>query len=157
MSASMSRTRDPPNASAYARLHAVVVFPSSGWLLVTATTRGPSDPLVKTSDVRSDRNASPKSWHRLRRGGTLVAHRRHEAQQQPQPARDVVRRLDRVVEVFDAEREAERDQQAARSAVNQSRRAFGKTAPRGFGTVHDRVVRPAVADDAQFLLLLQDD
>jgi hypothetical protein len=61
MSASMSSTREPPSASASARLQAVVVFPSSGWLLVTAITRVDSPPLVKTSDVRSERNASPKS------------------------------------------------------------------------------------------------
>ena len=59
MSASIRSTRDPPNASAIARFAAVVVLPSSGWLLVTAMTRGPSAPLVKTSDVLSDRNASP--------------------------------------------------------------------------------------------------
>ena len=40
---------------------AVVVLPSSGWLLVTAMTRVCSLPLVNTSDVRSERNASPKS------------------------------------------------------------------------------------------------
>ena len=83
MSPSTRSTRDPPSASTIPRLQAVVVLPSSGWLLVTAMTRGPPAPLVKTSDVRSDRNASPKSC------GTglgeerdaLVAHRGHEAQQ----------------------------------------------------------------------------
>ena len=35
----MSSTREPPSASASARLHAVVVLPSSGWLLVTAIIR----------------------------------------------------------------------------------------------------------------------
>ena len=44
-----------------ARLHAVVVLPSSGWLLVTAITRACPAPAVNTSDVRSERNASPKS------------------------------------------------------------------------------------------------
>ena len=34
-----SSTREPPRASASARLHAVVVLPSSGWLLVTAMIR----------------------------------------------------------------------------------------------------------------------
>ena len=57
----MSSTREPPSASASARLHAVVVLPSSGWLLVTAMIRVDSLPLVNTSDVRSERNASPKS------------------------------------------------------------------------------------------------
>ena len=61
MSASISMTRDPPSASATARLQAVVVLPSSGCELVTAIIRLPSVPLVNTSDVRSERNASPKS------------------------------------------------------------------------------------------------
>ena len=110
MSASMSSTRDPPSASAVARLHAVVVLPSSGWLLVTAITRASPAPAVNTSDVRNERNASPKSC------GTgfgqerhaVAANRRHQSEQrQPEPLGDVFGRLDGVVEVFDPEGEAE--------------------------------------------------
>ena len=61
MSASISSTRDPPYASAIAMLQAVVVLPSSGCALVRPMTRVPSLPLLKTSDVRSARNASPNS------------------------------------------------------------------------------------------------
>ena len=39
MSASISSTRAPPTASAIAMFTAVVVLPSSGWELATATTR----------------------------------------------------------------------------------------------------------------------
>ena len=70
---------------------------------------------MKTSDVRSDRNASPKSCgtglgqHRH----ALAADRRHEAEQrQLEPPRDVFRRLDRVVEILDPERQAERHREA---------------------------------------------
>src|SRR5437867_4966377 len=61
MSASMSSTRAPPYASAMAILHAVVVLPSSGWALVTAINFVPSEVYFESSDVRSDRNDSPKS------------------------------------------------------------------------------------------------
>ena len=43
-------------------LHAVVVLPSSGCALVTRMIRASDPPPVNTSDVRSDRKASPKSW-----------------------------------------------------------------------------------------------
>ncbi len=42
MSASMSRTRAPPYASAIAMLQAVVVLPSSGCALVTTIVLAPS-------------------------------------------------------------------------------------------------------------------
>ena len=65
MSASISSTRAPPIARASARLHAVVVLPSSGCALVTITQRVGSGPLLKISDVRSERKASPNSWGTL--------------------------------------------------------------------------------------------
>ena len=82
-----SSTREPPSASAIARLQAVVVLPSSGWLLVTAMMRVDSTPLVKTSDVRSERNASPKSCGTgsVSTGTLVAAHRRHQAEER-QPA-----------------------------------------------------------------------
>ena len=68
MSASTSSTRAPPYASAIARLHAVVVLPSSGWALVTRTTALPLELRVSASDVRSARMASLKSLDPERTG-----------------------------------------------------------------------------------------
>ena len=99
--------------------------------------------------------------HRLReQRDALAAHRRHQAEQrQPQPLRHIVGRLDRVVEVLDAERQAERDEQARHergepvaARVRRERRA--RVLRRDPCTVH--VVRAAVADDPQLLLLLQE-
>ena len=79
----MSSTREPPSASAIARLHAVVVLPSSGWLLVTAITR------VRFAAAREHERRAERAErlaeivrHGLRQQRHAVAaDRRHEAEQ----------------------------------------------------------------------------
>ena len=61
MSASTSNTLAPPYASATARLHAVVVLPSSGCALVTIRTPVPGAEWLNATEVRSDRMDSP-NW-----------------------------------------------------------------------------------------------
>src|SRR4051795_9113313 len=98
--ASMSSTREPPNASASARLHAVVVFPSSGWLLVKAMMGAGGGPLGKTRAWRDGDDARrlcaageyerraerSKRFTEIVRAGlgqygdTLPANRRHHAE-----------------------------------------------------------------------------
>ena len=88
---------------------AVVVLPSSGWALVTThDLRALAAGTATTSDVRSDRNDFAEIVRHVRRGEHRVlvaAHRRHQAEErQLQAPRHVLRRLDRVVHVVEAER-----------------------------------------------------
>ena len=100
---------------------AVVVLPSSGCELVTATTRAPS-PGNCADQRRAQRAVRFAEVVRHRAGNQRVAiagDDGHEAEElQLQPARDVFRRLDGVVEVIDAERHAEAERQAERDRVD---------------------------------------
>ena len=86
----------------------------------------------------------------------VAANRGYQAEErQSEPLRDVLGGLDGVVEVLDAEGQAEGDQQAGHQG--------GEPLPPGVGrerrarhlrvVLHRHVVRAAVADDLQFLLL----
>ena len=49
----------------------------------------------------------------------IAGHDRHEAEEfQLEPPRDVVRRLDRVVEIVDAERDRQAERQAERDRID---------------------------------------
>ena len=160
MSASISSTREPPSASAIARLQAVVVLPSSGWLLVTAIMRVDCAPLVNTSDVRSERNASPKSCGT----GSVSTGTRSPRTAGTRPSSGSFRRRvmsSGVLTVSSRYSMPNARPSAivtpARSAVIQSLRGIGQDRrARHFGPVHHlHVVRAAVGDDRQLLLLLQ--
>ena len=138
MSASISSTRAPPTASAIAMLTAVVVLPSSGCELATATTRAPL-PGNCAGERGADRAIRFAEIVRHRAGNqrmAIAADDRHQAEElQLQAAGDVVRRLDGVVEIVDAERDAEAQRQAERdridpvaAMVGRGRRAGGTSA-----------------------------
>ena len=127
--------------------------PSSSCLRAAASWRRPrrAAPLpgsCAASEVRIERYASPKSC------GTgpgdqrmaIAGDDRHQAEElQLQPARDVVGRLDGVVEIVDAERDAEAERQAERDRIGpvaaMVRRERLRRAPRARSTTRTLLVR----------------
>jgi hypothetical protein len=108
----------------------------------------PSAGYIDMVDVRSDRNASPKSCGTLDEvsSGYLL------------PRTDVLRRLDRVVHVIETERHADRQHEPDRHG-HQPRAASGHRhgSLRHLGAIHDSdVVLAAVARNAKFFLPLQE-
>ena len=137
-----------------------MVLPSSGWLLVTAMTRACPAPAVNTSEVRSDRNASPKSCGTVSdSSGTRLPRIAGTSPSRGRPSRfetsSGVLTVSSRYSIPNASPNA--TSMPAIIAVNHSRRVLGENgAPGSFGAIHHlHVVRAAVADDLQFLLLLQ--
>ena len=126
---------------------AVVVLPSSGCALVTTRILVPS-PLIfrdQRGPQRTERFAEIVRHVRRRQQRMLVAaDRRHQAEErQPQPPGDVFRRLDRVVHVVEAERDADRRAPARRASTSSTCGGRSATsAPGHLGAIDDpHVVR----------------